>query len=366
MSASEIPTPIYPGVELDANQGPYVNALVITFTAISFITICLRLFSRWWTKIEMWWDDYLILFAAALCWTLSALLIVEAQQNFFGQHIGKSDRSHLTSFMKIMYGAIILYTIALTSSKLSLLALYWRIFRGSTRQWPIIVAVAVNIVWMLVTVCMSIFICNPIRGFWDFGIPSKCFAYNKGFIVNEGLTITLDIVVLVMPAYFISSIKRSLSQKISISSTFLVGLIVTIISIIRLWKLIVSDKRLAYGFDPTFNEVESCVWGAVEINLWVVVASIPTLRPLLGKVVRNMKESRTTIPNSVYLNSFHRGARTGFRSSGHSEMPLDPTLASSDPQSDFGDYNVLVNATAKEQERGSDLSKRKNPSPGRL
>ncbi|RAL58632.1 hypothetical protein DID88_003552 [Monilinia fructigena] len=228
MSASEIPTPIYPGIKLDVNQRPYVNALVITFTAISFITICLRLFSRWWTKIEMWWDDYLIIFAAALCWTLSALLIVEAQQNFFGQHIGKSDRSHLTFFMKIMYGAIILYTMALTSSKLSLLALYWRIFRGSTRQWPIIIAVAVNIVWMLVT-------------------------------------------------------------KISISSTFLVGLIVTIISIIRLWKLIISDKRLGYGFDPTFNEVESCVWGAVEINLWVVVASIPTLRPLLGKVMRNMK-----------------------------------------------------------------------------
>lgn len=74
-------------------------------------------------------------------------------------------------------------------------------------------------------VSMSIFICKPIRGFWDLGIPSKCFPYNKGFIVNEGLTITLDVVVLVMPAYFISSIKRSLSQKISISSTFLVGLV---------------------------------------------------------------------------------------------------------------------------------------------
>lgn len=92
----------------------------------------------------------------ALCWTLSALLVVEAQQNFFGQHIGKSDRSHLTSFMKIMYGAIILYTMALTSSKLSLLALYWRIFRGSTRQWPIIIAVAVNIVWMLITVSCDV------------------------------------------------------------------------------------------------------------------------------------------------------------------------------------------------------------------
>ncbi|QSZ33050.1 hypothetical protein DSL72_002635 [Monilinia vaccinii-corymbosi] len=302
----------------------------------------------------------------ALCWTLSALIIVETQQNLFGQHIGKLNPSHLKSFMKIMYGVIMLYTMALTFSKLSLLALYWRIFRGSTRQWPIIAAVVANIVWMLVTVLISVFICSPIRGFWDFKIPSKCLPYHTGYIINEALTIALDVVVLAMPAYFISSIKRSLSQKISISSTFLLGLVVTIISVTRLWRLIVSDEHARYGFDPTFNEVESCTWGAVEINLWVVVASIPTLRPLLGKVIRNFRESDTTSTSPhIYLNSFHRGARTRLGNSGRLGVSFGTALASSDTHSDFGDHNVLVSAAAQQQAGGKDFSQIKNTYPGR-
>lgn len=57
-------TPEFPGVDVDANLGPTISAITITFIVISFITICLRLFSRWHTKVEFWVDDYLILFAA--------------------------------------------------------------------------------------------------------------------------------------------------------------------------------------------------------------------------------------------------------------------------------------------------------------
>jgi len=289
-----------------------------------------------------------------LSWTYSALLIVEVQDNLFGQHIGKSDLSHLTSFMKIIYPVIILYTLALTISKLSLLALYWRIFRDSKGQWPIIVVAAVNVIWMIIIVFMSIFICHPIRGFWDFGVPSKCFKYNTVFVANEAITITLDVVMLLMPVYFISTIKRSVSQRISISSTFLLGLVVTIISAIRLWRLILSDKLERYGFDPTFDEVDSCLWGAIEINLWVLAASIPTLRPLLGKIIRNRKESRQASGSHTYVNSAGSRIKTRFQNSGRT---LGTTLASLDSREGLGveDCNVLIHA--KSQITAGDVGK---------
>lgn len=55
---------MYPGIDPDANEGSYINALSISFVALSFVTVCLRLFSRWWTKIEFGTDDWLILVAA--------------------------------------------------------------------------------------------------------------------------------------------------------------------------------------------------------------------------------------------------------------------------------------------------------------
>lgn len=81
------------------------------------------------------------------------MLLYEVYNNYFGQHVGKVDPVHLVSFAKSLYVASILYPVCLTFSKLSLLALYWRIFRLSQGRIPIIVACALNIAWMVAAVC---------------------------------------------------------------------------------------------------------------------------------------------------------------------------------------------------------------------
>lgn len=140
----------------------------------------------------------------------------------------------------------------------------------------------------------------------------------------------------------------------------------TIISVIRLWRLVVSKQREKYGFDPTcmcsisffplhptdlkkkkiVNEVDSALWGAVEINLWVVVASLPTLRPLLGKFLRERKESQKSGPSHTYVNSGRRTFGARFGRSGNS---LGTTLASLDSRDGSGveDYNVLIHGKSE-------------------
>ena len=61
-------TPVYPGVNLDANDGPQMNAVAIVFIILSFITLLFRLFSRLSTRIPIEMDDWLIVIAAVrLC-----------------------------------------------------------------------------------------------------------------------------------------------------------------------------------------------------------------------------------------------------------------------------------------------------------
>ena len=57
-------TPVYPGVHLDGNQGPQMNAVAIVFTTLSFLTLALRLFSRLRTQVPIGMDDWLIVVAA--------------------------------------------------------------------------------------------------------------------------------------------------------------------------------------------------------------------------------------------------------------------------------------------------------------
>ena len=79
-------------------------------------------------------------------------MIVEVEHNYYGQHIGKTDAYHLEEFSKGLYGLAIVYPLALTLSKLSLLALYWRIFRVTTARRPLQIVAALNVAWMIAAV----------------------------------------------------------------------------------------------------------------------------------------------------------------------------------------------------------------------
>lgn len=57
-------TPVYPGVDLDANEGPQLNAVAIVSIILSLITLVLRFFSRLHTHVSIGLDDWLIVVAA--------------------------------------------------------------------------------------------------------------------------------------------------------------------------------------------------------------------------------------------------------------------------------------------------------------
>lgn len=59
-------TPIYPGINLEANEGPLLKAVSIAFIALTVCTVAIRFFSRWYTKIPLGLDELFILIAAVI------------------------------------------------------------------------------------------------------------------------------------------------------------------------------------------------------------------------------------------------------------------------------------------------------------
>ena len=57
-------TPTYPGINLDANDGPQMIAVAIVFIVLTFITLVLRYLSRLFTHVSIELDDWLIVVAA--------------------------------------------------------------------------------------------------------------------------------------------------------------------------------------------------------------------------------------------------------------------------------------------------------------
>ncbi|KAL9639793.1 MAG: hypothetical protein Q9164_000692, partial [Protoblastenia rupestris] len=345
-------TPVYPGVDLEDSQGPEMNAVAVAFIVLSLVTLVLRFLSRHLTQVSLGTDDWLIVVAAVLSWGYTATVIVEVEHHFYGQHIHKSNDYHLEEYHKGLYGLAIVYPLALTFSKLSLLALYWRIFRVTSARRPLLIVAAFNVGWMIAATLVGVFSCTPVQGFWDLTIKSRCIVYPVFFLSNEAFTIALDLVVLLMPVYFISHIQRSLSQRISISSTFLLGLVVTVVSAVRLWQLVLASEKP--GKDPTFYDGPAGLWAIVELNLWVVVASIPSLRPLVIKIIRDLRghssapqpkgyTSGSGSMKSLKARLWPSKASSSSRSGGH--LPLhggEAGAAGSSPS--VQDYKVQISA----------------------
>lgn len=57
-------TPEYPGIDLEANDGPQTKAVAIAFIVLSFMTLLLRYLSRLYIHVPIDLDDWLIVVAA--------------------------------------------------------------------------------------------------------------------------------------------------------------------------------------------------------------------------------------------------------------------------------------------------------------
>ena len=57
-------TPYVPGLDPDASNGPEMNTVSICFICLSFVTVVVRFFSRYYTSIPLGLDDWLIVGAA--------------------------------------------------------------------------------------------------------------------------------------------------------------------------------------------------------------------------------------------------------------------------------------------------------------
>ena len=50
------------------------------------------------------------------------------------------------------------------------------------------------------------------------------------------------------------------------------------------------------------NDTNSQLYGDIELNMWILVASVPALRPLVGKIIRNSrsKDSKSTVSGRTW------------------------------------------------------------------
>ena len=117
----------------------------------------------------------------------------------------------------------ILYTIAFTMLKISILLLYRGLFPGNDMVLATNIIGAFVVMWGIAVALASIFSCNPVHGFWDLTVQSTCVNTQWFYVGNAIPNIMADIAILGLPVRKVWNLQMSKKSKVGVSVIFLLG-----------------------------------------------------------------------------------------------------------------------------------------------
>jgi hypothetical protein len=198
-------------------------------------------------------------------------------------------------------------------------------------------------------VAMCIFFsleCRPVSYFWkqwDGEHEGSCINFQLGTYIGSGVNIAFDLIVFFLPVPKLAKLQvRDKRRKAGVVLTFLVGLFVTLCSIIRLQYL----AQIGRYSNATYHYNDIGIWSGVEADVGVICACMPSIAGPILYFFRNTVASKLSSASKTGSHS-----RTGSRITGDKSVTRLHSRAS-----DCGDVE-LINRPEKGSETNSGIRK---------
>ncbi|KAL9020813.1 MAG: hypothetical protein Q9185_001997 [Variospora sp. 1 TL-2023] len=206
-----------------------------------------------------------------------------------------------TSFISWMS----LYGASVALSKVAILLLYLRVFTTSAKKFVVATCVigAVVVSIGIVTVVGSILNCTPMARNWDNNIPGRCIDELKFARYTAIPNVVTGIAMLILPLPMVWRLNIEVQQKIALTATFLHG-IMSVLSPYRAshvspyfpnleWRKAQAVRLVASTFNVRSTDNRGCIAVAISWTIWTIVepanyiiaACLPTLRPILVRLL---------------------------------------------------------------------------------
>ncbi|CAI6269338.1 unnamed protein product [Periconia digitata] len=273
-----------------------VNTVVLVFTLFAGLVVALRLFTRGLILRKAGLEDVFITLAMVFAIGLAVTVAVQIM-NGMGLHVWEITPEALLISQKAFWGSVWIYNLALTLTKLSILVQYLQIFPNPRFRLNCHIAIGIVALWGTWTLFGNMFICTPVAFFWDKTIPGGfCLNQAAVWFTNGSVNIVQDFIILAMPIVMLRSLDIPTKQKKALIIVFAFGLIVCIISIVRLQTLV----AISNSDDPTYDNLAAAMLSAIEVNVGIVCACLPSMRPLFSAIMPAYFPNPTTNGRRTY------------------------------------------------------------------
>ncbi|KAK1981120.1 hypothetical protein LZ30DRAFT_658100 [Colletotrichum cereale] len=266
------------GYPIPEERRNFCRVFFIALPAFTAMVIVLRCIARRVGKIQLWWDDWTALIALFFL-TLTVGCGVAHVELGFGLHYWQVEPGNVKPILQLFYATQMFYVMKQVTAKVSICAMYLRIFVARWSRIAVIGIIVSLVVQHFLFFFMVLFQCTPIQSIWDRSIPGSCLNITAIGYAGAALTITYDFILIVLPLPQLLKLNISMRKKLVPIFLLTLGSVACVASMIRL-KFLVS---FANTFDATWDNVEIVIWSTLEINLAMICGSLPALRPLFSK-----------------------------------------------------------------------------------
>ncbi|CAE7207985.1 hypothetical protein PTTW11_09771 [Pyrenophora teres f. teres] len=306
------PTPNYVDPQ---TRGPALVIVNSIFITLAILTVCARLYTR--LIIKRWFgiDDVFILLALLFTLGLTAIVLLANEKYGWDRHEWDVPISQIIPTYKVAMAAKVIFTAAATFTRLSLHCFYYRLVADSGKswfKWLVHANVAYTVGIFIALTFMAIFFCTPVENYWKIGAPADtCMDEAIMTMVCGVLNSVADLLTTLTPMPLVLRLHMPLNQRLAVAMLFGMGFIVTAAGIVRTWFIY---RSLFDEWDQTWFTYPLWIAAAVEIDLGVICASAPVLKPLLAKIPFSLSRSLTS-------------GISFKRSTGHTSQTLTPSAS---------------------------------------
>ncbi|CAH0023279.1 unnamed protein product [Clonostachys rhizophaga] len=139
--------------------------------------------------------------------------------------------------------------------------------------------------------------CSPIEKIWNFMLEGKCYdihLFVKFGLINTGFNIFTDVAFATLPIPVVWTLKMPLKTRLYVIAVLSLGYCAVAMGVVKATHQI----RLTMTTDTTYT-YDIQFWGLLQLNIGIIAACAPSLKPLL-KTVLNLK---SLTPRYGYTNS---------------------------------------------------------------
>ncbi|KAH8775178.1 major facilitator superfamily domain-containing protein [Hyaloscypha finlandica] len=285
-----------------------VFAVSLFSVIASFLFVILRMISKLGILRKTSWDDYFVILAWWIAFGLSFSICFASRHG-----LGKRDDGIHTEWQKPLawsqYMFTVLYNPALMATKTSILVFYLKVSENTRKVFryaSVTTLVVVNIAGLVLT-GLSIFRCTPFSTIFDYPLPqtAKCSNILRLSFASAPVNIITDLAVLFLPIPTLTGLRLRRKQKIGVVVLFGLGGFVTVIDVLRIAYLQQASRgvlplnktlpRDTGNQDFAYYASLSFMWSAVEVNIRIICACIPTLKPLISRVPRLFRRQKSDL-----------------------------------------------------------------------